>query len=302
MQPKIDLLTLVYNGQRFIDRYFDALKNLNYPTEALRVHILDNASDDNSYQYIQEKYLNNPALPFTVFLEQNTENLGFAGGNNLLFEKLVNNDADFFFLLNQDGALQPDCLQELITMTNQSSKIGLLEAIQSPNAHPKWYDPETFETSWCSGGGLLIRKAALKEVGFFDHNFFMYCEDVDLSWRMWLKNWQCKVCPKAVYEHITEDLDQEKDQSIRYYYWFRNSFLLHFKYDSLLGILKHYLLAALLCLKQKPIKMVPFLKGYLFAQIFIPFYLLKRVLKPISSRSAWISFNKFEFGKILKKN
>lgn len=297
--PGIDLITLLYNAEKFIDDYFLAITQINYPKDKLRINLLDNSPDDNNlYNYIQEKYLNNPEIPFQINLEKSPQNLGFSGGNNYYFEKLLQtSDLPFFFLLNQDSKINPECLHFLGIKIQEHPDTGMLEAIQSPKEHPKYYDPETFETSWCSGGGVLIRKEALRETGFFDHKFFLYCEDVDLSWRMWKEGWKCRVCPEAKYEHFTEELDAEKDQSIRYFYSFRNGFLMHLKHDSLPGILKYYPLAFAVCFKQDPIRRKAFLKACFAAQKYLPYYLWQKLTEQKKPKPDWIYFNGFEFGK-----
>lgn len=296
--PGIDIVTLIYNAEHFLERYFESFKKLNYPKHLLRINLIDNSPNDRSLKIINEKYLNNPEIPYPVRVVKSEKNLGFSGGNNFLFEKLVDeSDFPFFFLLNQDGALEPECIMQLGRGILNYPDTGLYEAKQSPREHPKWYDPETFETSWCSGGGVLIRKQALKEVGFFDHNFFLYCEDVDLSWRMWLKNWKCRICPSAVYEHLTEELDENKDQTIRYFYSFRNGFYMNLKYNSFVGILKYYVMAFLVCFKQDRIRKKAFLRAFFNAQKLAPHYICQRLKNPIKNAPSWIYFDRFDFGK-----
>lgn len=294
--PKIDVCTLIYNAENFIDKYFEGFKNLNYPQENIRINLLDNSSDNSSYDYIKKNYINNQDFKFEINLEKSNKNLGFSGGNNYLFKKYQNDDSyPFFFLLNQDGSLEKDCFMHLANTIKNNDRTALLEAVQTPKEHPKCYDIKTLETSWCSGGGVLIRKSALREVGGFDHKFFLYCEDVDLSWKMWTSGWQCKICPDAKYEHITEELDADKDQSIRYFYSFRNGFFMNIKYNSIYGLIRYYMIAFAVCFKQDPERKKAFLKAYFAAQLYAPYYLLRRLFKT-RKKSKWIIFNNFEFG------
>ena len=295
--PKIDICTLIYNGKNFIDKYFAGFLLQDFPKENIRINLIDNSPSLDSYNYIKENYLDKN-FPITINLFRSTKNLGFSGGNNFLFEKFIDDlDYPYFFLLNQDGSLKENCLKELALNISKFPDTGMLEAIQAPREHPKKYDPITFETSWCSGGGVLINKIALKEVGFFDDKFFLYCEDVDLSWRMWLKNWKCRTCPTASYEHITEELDEDKNQSIRYFYSFRNGFFVNIKYNSFAQILRYYIIAFLVCFKQDSERKKAFLKAYFFAQIYAPYYFLNRIINPIKNKPKWIYFNNFDFGE-----
>ncbi len=72
---------------------------------------------------------------------------------------------------------------------------------QSYEADAGQYEREEEVFAFC-GAGVLLRTAALKEVGYFDDRFFMYYEDTDLSWRLRLAGWQVWYVPKAVVRHI----------------------------------------------------------------------------------------------------
>lgn len=291
--PKVALITLLYKPDKFLDNYLKSIEKLDYPKEDLSLYLLENSPTREYLPTVQEKIKD---FKYQVKLEKSSENLGFSGGNNFWFEKLIDSDFDYFFLLNQDSEIEESCISELVKMAEANPKAGLIEAIQKPKEHPKCFDPETFETSWCSGGGVLIRRQALKEVGFFDHNFFLYCEDVDLSWRMWNANWQCLICRNAFYTHITEEADEDKDQSIRYFYSFRNGIYMHYKYDSWTGIFKYLAESLAVCFKQDPIRKKEFLKAWFAGAIRFPIYAAKKLFSK-NKRSQWVIFNGFEYGK-----
>lgn len=293
-QPGIDLITLLYNCQKHLPAYLQALEALDYPADLLRINLLDNTGDPEHFKQVQT-IIEQQNLKFKVRLEFSKVNLGFSGGNNYYFEKLnSDNSFPYFFLLNQDGQIANDCLSQLTFFIDQYPDIGMLEARQTPKEHPKYFNPETFETSWCSGGGVLIKKEALKKAGFFDDNFFLYCEDVDLSWRIRLAGFTCRFCPKASYYHQTEELDREKDHSVRYFYSFRNTFYMHFKYNSLWGIFKHIARAIIICAYQQGQKRSIYFKAMLQALKKLPFYLANR--KNTYLKNPWINFAGFEFG------
>ena len=72
-----------------------------------------------------------------------------------------------------------------------------------PFEHPKDYDPVTLATSWCSGACVLFRRVAFDAVGGFDPAFFLYCEDVDLSWRLRAAGWELRYLPRVVVRHFS---------------------------------------------------------------------------------------------------
>jgi GT2 family glycosyltransferase len=108
-------------------------------------------------------------------------NLGSAGGNNRLFEGL---DSDLVFLLNPDTVLAPDTVHELVRGFDEPG-VGIVEARQLPIEHAKDYDVTTGDTSWASGGCSMADASVIREIGGYDEQgFFLYCDDVDMSWRV----------------------------------------------------------------------------------------------------------------------
>ena len=99
--------------------------------------------------------------------------------------------------------MHPRCLAELVQMARRYEGAALIEAIQAPNEHPKPYDPLTLETPWISGACFAIAPQLFQETNGFDENIFMYCEDVDLSWRARLLGYRTKLCPTAWFYHDT---------------------------------------------------------------------------------------------------
>jgi GT2 family glycosyltransferase len=78
-----------------------------------------------------------------------------------------------------------------------------------PNSHGVWQTHDTSSASeryvfGGSGGAMALRREMLAEVGLFEETFFMWCEDVDLSWRAQLAGWKCVYEPEAViYHHLS---------------------------------------------------------------------------------------------------
>jgi GT2 family glycosyltransferase len=125
-------------------------------------------------------------------------NLGSGGGSNKLAEGV---DEDLLWVLNPDTYPAPSCLTELITALEHDD-VGVAEGRQIPLEHPKAYDPVTGDTSWGSGCCLLFERAAFDQVGGFDPHYFpMYCDDVDVSWRMQLAGRRVVHAPRAAVFH-----------------------------------------------------------------------------------------------------
>ena len=112
------------------------------------------------------------------FFDQNT---GYGRGNNRLAEKA---NTDYLLIMNPEIILSPGSLVDLVTPF-ADPVVGLTEARQIPVEHPKYFDPKTHETEWSSGACFMISTELFqRHQGFDAEYFFMYCEDVDLSWRI----------------------------------------------------------------------------------------------------------------------
>jgi len=220
--PFVDIITVNYNGRSFLVEYFLALEQLDYPKDMLNVFFVDNASNDGSLEFVRSL---KPGFSLKIIL--NKRNLGFAGANNKVFLECT---SEYIALLNNDTRVEKDWLAELAQKIQSGPEIGIVSSRQVPNESSRLIDPATNETSWCSGGHCLIRRSALDAVGYLDEDFFMYGEDVDLSWRMWLAGYKCLYVPEAVCQHHYGD--KENYSVRRLYYHVRNSILLRYAYGE----------------------------------------------------------------------
>ena len=221
---RIDLLVVFYNSKPMLPAFFTGLRKISLPITA---YFLDNHSSDGTAEAVVRAIGD---LPFPAYLTRSLRNNGFARGMNLLARM---GSGDFLFILNPDAEVQPECLESLVRRAQGDSRIGVCEARQSPREHPKVNDPDSGETTWCSGAAALIRRCAFEEVGGFDERlFFMYCEDVDLSWKFWLKGWKCVYVRDSVVRHVTQDLRRGKRRTLENYFSFRNSLFLFYRFGS----------------------------------------------------------------------
>ena len=128
-------------------------------------------------------------------------NLGSGGGNNALWH-LAESTPDLLFIANPDTYSAPTLLTEMAARFAEDQDIGIADARQIPMEHPKAYDPSTGDCSWASGACTMVRGAAFNAVGGYADEFFpLYCDDVDLSWRVQLQGHRCVHIPTAVIHH-----------------------------------------------------------------------------------------------------
>lgn len=126
--------------------------------------------------------------------------LGFGESHNFAFSKIK--PQKYFLIINPDIYMDKNCLEELLS--SFSKDVGLVEARQLPFTHPKDTPKnKTFETNWASGCCLLINSHFFEKVNGFDPNYWMYLEDVDLSWKAWINDYKVLQNPRAIVNHYT---------------------------------------------------------------------------------------------------
>jgi GT2 family glycosyltransferase len=126
------------------------------------------------------------------------ENLGSARGHNWL---LAAAEADFVLILNPDVRMAPQTILHLAAPFARRT-VGMTEARQLPIEHPKEYDVTSGETSWASTACAMIPRKILQALNGFDaENFFLYCDDVDFSWRVRLQGMKVIYQPLATIFH-----------------------------------------------------------------------------------------------------
>lgn len=113
--PFISIITVNYNGKKFLSNYFSALNNINYPKDKYEVIMVDNASSDGSIEYLKENFS-------WVKVIENSENLGFAGGNNIAMRQAK---GDYIVLLNNDTKVDNNWLLELVKVAQMDERIGI---------------------------------------------------------------------------------------------------------------------------------------------------------------------------------
>jgi hypothetical protein len=124
-------------------------------------------------------------------------NLGSAAGHNSL---AALSKSDFIVVLNPDAQVAPDSVGLMLQAMREGA--GSVEARQVPLEHPKDYIPGTGVTGWSSTAYLMTSREAFEKVGGFDsETFFLYCDDVDYSWRIRLAGYQVLYDPAVTVFH-----------------------------------------------------------------------------------------------------
>jgi GT2 family glycosyltransferase len=160
------------------------------------------AFTDHSFGAIRERVL--AAFPHASYAHA-PENRGFGAGHNRLMAAAFERGASAYVCLNPGALPHPDALVELEAELARHHNPGLIDARQFPDEHPKPYDARTHLTPWTSGCMLLVTRALHQALGGFDEGFFLYCEDVDLSWRARGQGFDVATAPEALVHHCADE-------------------------------------------------------------------------------------------------
>jgi O-antigen biosynthesis protein len=229
-----------------------------------QITVVDNNSTDNSVRMVQEKF------PY-VTLIQNKENKGFSAANNQAIKQAKGN---YILLLNPDTVIPPDAIYKCISFMNEHTDAGALGVKmldgkgnflpESKRGLPtpwvafckisgvyklykksaffnEYYlgilnDDQTHEVPVLAGAFLFIRKSVLDKIGLLDEQFFMYAEDIDLSYRITQAGYKNYYYPEVNITHYKgQSSKQNRDLYIKHFY---GSMILfykkHFKGNTIL--------------------------------------------------------------------
>jgi len=152
--------------------------------------ILDPAAETLFRQAVEER-------GGTFFYEFFEENLGSAAGHNRL---AAGSQSELLIILNPDAQVAADTVTQLARTC--VGDIGMVEARQVPFEHPKEYEKYTGDTSWASTACAMTTRSAFDALNGFDSaTFFLYCDDVDYSWRIRLSGLRVVYQPAAAVFH-----------------------------------------------------------------------------------------------------
>jgi GT2 family glycosyltransferase len=215
LPPLVSVIVVNWNGETLLAPCIDSLLAQSYPR--LEIIVVDNASTDGSLRLLGERYGGK------IRLVLNRENLGFTGGNNAgiavatgAYVLLINNDAvadpGWAAALVREAEADPQigmCASKIVLFDDPTviDSVGLLLARDGLGRGRGRLERDdgrfdrAVDVLLPSACAALYRRAMLDEIGLFDEEFFMYCEDVDLGLRGRVAGWRCRYAPDAVVRH-----------------------------------------------------------------------------------------------------
>ena len=247
MAKKVSIVIVSYNVCKLLDEclqsVFKALEGLD-----AEVFVVDNNSSDDTVKTLLPRY---PEVHFIA----NSNNVGFARANN---QAIRQSQAEYVLLLNPDTVVSEPTIRETLRFLDDHPQAGgagvrMLDrqGVPAPESrrsiptpwvamlkmlgfssryymsHLPWDQPGKIEV--ISGAYCMLRRKALDQVGLLDEDFFMYGEDIDLSYRLLKGGWQNWYLPLDIIHYKGESTQKS---SFRYVHTFYQAMLIFFR--------KHY--------------------------------------------------------------
>ena len=205
---RIAVQVVLYHSILKLPMLFRGLGALDLSGLDVTLRLFDNSPDRATAELMGEH-----ELPFPIEYVASAEgNIGFGRAHNRLAAR-AGLECEYLLLLNPDTLPFDDMVLRLVEAAVANPHAALVEAAQFPVEHQKAFDLETLHTDWCCAAGLLVRTRAFQKLGGFDERLFLYCEDIDLSWRAWLSGYECIYAPGAKFVHMSQEDDLGKDRS-----------------------------------------------------------------------------------------
>lgn len=173
------------------------------PETDCRVVILDNGegAQIEEVRELARRFLPESFASRLVCLA--SEDVGFGRGHNKIFNYAKDNFAfDYYLCCSPDGCPHPEMLSRLLAFARKNQDRGIYEAGHFPAERCEPYDRNTGLTPWVSGCCVLFPRKIYEQLKGFDKNFFMYVEDVDISWRTRLLGYGCYTVEGAWFCHF----------------------------------------------------------------------------------------------------
>ena len=237
---KFDLILVSYNSKKYIEKCFSSILKSDYNLKNIGIYIYDNNSSDNTIELLKNIKEKNKEKFSDFQIIASKKNLGFGIANNEA-SKLAK--GDYLFFLNIDCEIYPDTLKKLeeTILEKGNNKVGIYELKQQIYEHPKYYDPISLKTKWASGACMIINRELFRKINGFDDNIFMYCEDVEISYRLRRLGYDILYLKDIPIIHYSYQEAYEFKKS-QYVNATVNNLYLRFKYGRIKDIVKGYAL------------------------------------------------------------
>lgn len=248
---KVSIIIINYNSCRYTAACVESIiAKVNCDLD-YNIIIVDNNSDYNDYT----EMLSTCGKLTNVTLIRSIINLGFSGGNML---GVQHSHADYLLFLNNDTVFLNDNISLFLDFMSKEKSVGICTGqmyngegasvasfqhfpsvaqrifgvnvlrIFSPDKYPDnrivYLEPQKVDV--VAGASMFVDFSKFAEVGGFDTNFFLYCEEEDIAMKLSKAGYSAYLVPDATYVHYlgkstTKNIDVEKEFYISFFYYLR---------------------------------------------------------------------------------
>ena len=193
----------------------------------LKVVIVENSNNDKFKIDIEKRYSNVKCI-------LTGENLGYAKGNNLGLSKVK---TKFALILNPDAKLETKAIEQFLISAEKVkdfSIIGPAKQDEFSILNDNDFKEDLLEVDNLKGFAMFLNLDEFKDIGFFDENFFIYLEEIDLCKRVKKKNKKIYLDKKIKISHLggsshSENINYEMELS-RNWHWMWSKFYFNKKH------------------------------------------------------------------------
>ena len=220
---KITVVINTFNSEEKIHQCLNSIKS------NIKIIVIENSNNLNFKNKIEKKYNN-------VNCYLTGQNLGYAKGNNLGLSKV---ESEFALILNPDAYLDKNAIDNFLNSAENFKDFSII----GPAKQNEYLDldlhkdkQDIFEVNSLKGFAMFLNMSQFKEIGFFDENFFIYLEEIDLCKRLKKKNKKIFLDKKIIIHHIggsshNKEIDFEMELS-RNWHWMWSTFYFNKKHFS----------------------------------------------------------------------
>ena len=238
--PAVWCVVLAYNAVDLTLACIESLRRQDYPH--LDILVVDNASSDGTAGILAERFPDVGVLALS-------ENLGYAGGNNLGMRHALQQGADLLFLVNNDTRFESNCVSKLVAEMIVAPHCGVVgpmvytwdgwSTISSAGGEVDWRHADAINVGagevdtgqygarsvdFINGCAIMVSREAVERVGLIDERFFMYWEETDWCRRIAAAGFDVRFQPAARMQHKAP-LAWEGQSALALYYAGRNRML-----------------------------------------------------------------------------
>lgn len=256
---KLSVIIVSYNVKYYLEQCLRSLFKSVSNEISMEVYVVDNASSDGSVEHLQHHF---PQTDYPeLHIIANSRNVGFGRANNQAVKKAK---GEYILFLNPDTLLTEHTLADSLRFADEKKDLGGMGVMMLRDGGAFAYESRrglpTPWTSFCkmtglnvlfphsrifgkyylryldkeksseieiiSGAYFLVRTSALQQTGGFDEEFFMYGEDIDLSYRLLLNGYHNYYTPTPILHYKGESTHKS---TFRYVHVFYNAMLIFFK-------------------------------------------------------------------------